>query len=285
VKTRRAKRMAGLLASVLTLAAPAAVGAAERPAERPAEPPRHAGMVLVPAGPFTMGADARDGPVGVRVGIDSVPRHQVNVKAFWIDRTEVTHEQYRPFVAETGREPPVDPKFGDFYAWSGDEFPPGMANHPVVYVDWYDADTYCRWLGKRLPTEAEWEKAARGTDGRTFPWGEGIEPDWCNTRESEARWSTPVGTMDHDESPYGVMDMCGNVSEWTDTWYAAYPGSTLKRDAFGEKFKVVRGGAWLLRAEPFSRVTHRTLAFKPTKRHRTIGFRCAMDAAPGDAAP
>jgi formylglycine-generating enzyme required for sulfatase activity len=269
--------MAGLALSAMVLAAPAAAAASDGGG--------HAGMVLVPAGPFTMGADARDGRVGVQIGVDSVPRHEVNVKAFWIDRNEVTHEQYQPFVAATGRKTPVDPKFGDFYAWSGDEFPPGLANHPVVYVDWTDADAYCRSIGKRLPTEAEWEKAARGTDGRTYPWGEGIEPDWCNTKESEARWTTPVGTMTHDESPYGVMDMCGNVSEWTDTWYQAYPGSTLERNAFGQEYKAVRGGSWLLRAEPFARVTHRTLAFKPSKRHRAIGFRCAQDAVPGDAMP
>jgi len=277
--------MAGLaLAAVLGATPMAARGADAAPAPS-ARPAGHAGMVLVPAGPFTMGADERDGRVGVQIGVDEAPRHEVTLKAFWIDRTEVTHEAYRPFVAATGRETPVDPKFGDFYAWSGDEFPPGLANHPVVYVDWHDADAYCKWVGKRLPTEAEWEKAARGTDGRTFPWGEGIQPDWCNTRESEAEWSTPVGTIAHDVSPYGVMDMCGNVSEWTDSWYLAYPGSTLERTAFGEKYRVVRGGAWMLRALPFARVTHRTLAFEPTKRHRGIGFRCAMGAEPGDATP
>ncbi len=267
--------MAGLALSATMLAAPVAAAAADP----------HADMVFVPAGPFTMGADARDGEVGVQIGVDSMPRHEVDVKAFWIDRTEVTHEAYRAFVIATGRETPVDPKFGDFYAWSGDEFPPGLANHPVVYVDWYDADSYCRWVGKRLPTEAEWEKAARGTDGRTYPWGEGFEPDWCNTRESEAKWTTPVGTMAHDVSPYGAMDMCGNVSEWTSSWYKAYPGSTLKRSSFGEEYKVVRGGAWMLWHDPFARVTHRTLAFEPIKRHRGIGFRCAQSAMPDDAMP
>jgi len=242
------------------------------------------GMVEVPAGPFTMGADGSDGRVGVQIGVDSLPRHQVQVAAFWIDRTEVTHKAYREFVAATGRDTPVDPKFADFYSWTDGEFPPGLANHPVVYVDWYDADAYCRWRGARLPTEAEWEKAARGTDGRTYPWGEGFDETACNVRETAVGWSTPVGTMDGDRSPYGVMDMCGNVSEWTQSWYQAYPGSTLERAAFGEKYKVVRGGSWLLRAEPFARVTHRTLSFKPTKRHRGIGFRCAMDAT-GDGAP
>jgi len=273
--------MAGLAASMLALALPAAASAAEGPADRPAGDRVHEEMVLVPAGPFTMGADERDGRVAVEIGVDSLPRHEVDVKAFWIDRTEVTHAQYRAFVTATGREAPADPKFADFYAWSGDNFPPGLANHPVVYVDWFDADAYCRWVDKRLPTEPEWEKAARGTDGRTFPWGEGTEPDWCNTRETEAKWTTPVGTMAHDQSPYGVMDMCGNVSEWTSSWYRAYPGSTLERRSFGDEYKVVRGGAWMLGAHPFARVTHRTLAFEPTKRHRGIGFRCAMDAEGG----
>jgi formylglycine-generating enzyme required for sulfatase activity len=240
-----------------------------------------AGMVLIPGGPFTMGADARDGRVGVQIGVDSLPRHEVVVAPFWIDRTEVTHAAYREFVAATGRRPPQDPHSAKFYQWKDGEVPAGMETHPVVYVDWHDADAYCTWKGKRLPTEAEWEKAARGTDGRTFPWGEGFDKAWCNTRETALGWTTPVGAMDHDKSPYGVMDMCGNVSEWTADWYQAYPGSDLKRGTFGEKYKVVRGGSWLLVHEPFSRVTNRTLAFEPIKRHRGIGFRCAAGARPG----
>jgi formylglycine-generating enzyme required for sulfatase activity len=240
-------------------------------------------MVLVPGGPFVMGADDRDGRVGVEVGVDSLPRHERDVAAFWIDRTEVTHEAYRAFVADTGRKAPVDPRFADFYAWREGDYPAGLANHPVVYVDWHDADAYCAWAGKRLPTEAEWEKAARGTDGRTYPWGDTWEPDRCNTRETALGWTAAAGTTEGDVSPYRARDLCGNVSEWTADWYLAYPGSTLERRSFGKRFKVVRGGSWLLVHDPFARVTNRTLSFKPTKRHRSIGFRCAADATPGEA--
>jgi formylglycine-generating enzyme required for sulfatase activity len=272
VARRQARGTAWVLAAALVLGAvPAA--AADR-----------TDMVFVPGGAFVMGADATDGEVGVQVGVDSVPRHVARVAPFWIDRTEVTHAAYRAFVAATHRRPPQDPRFADFYSWTGDDYPEGLENHPVVYVDWEDADAYCAWRGKRLPTEAEWEKAARGTDGHTYPWGEGFDPLWCNTRETRLGWTAPVGTMTHDMSPYGVMDMCGNVSEWTADWYGAYPGSDLVRAAFGRTYKVARGGAWLLVHDPYARVTNRTLAFEPDKRHRSIGFRCAADAAPGDGA-
>ena len=242
----------------------------------------HEGMVFIPGGASIMGADGTDGRVGIVIGVDALPRHERQVEAFWIDRTEVNHYGYRDFVVATGRDTPADPKFADFFSWEEGDFPAGLGNHPVVYVDWNDAAAYCAWTGKRLPTEAEWEKAARGPGGRTYPWGDSWEQDRCLTRETGLGWTAPVGLTDGDESLYGVRDMCGNVSEWTDSWYLAYPGSTLEREAFGETYKVVRGGSWLLAAEPFSRVTHRTLSYLPRKRHRGIGFRCAADAAPGD---
>ena len=237
-------------------------------------------MVHVPEGPFLMGADERDGQVGLEVGVDSMPRHQRDVAAFSIDRYEVTHEDYRAFVRATDRAAPTEPRFADFYAWEKGDYPGGMGNHPVVYVDWNDGHDYCAWNGKRLPTEAEWEKAARGTDGRTLPWNGPYEETRCNTLETQLGWSTPVGAVAGDVSPYGVFDMCGNVSEWTADWYKAYPGSTLERASFGEKYRVTRGGSWKLEVEPYARVTNRTLAFKPDKRHRAIGFRCAVSEAP-----
>ncbi|MBI5135896.1 MAG: SUMF1/EgtB/PvdO family nonheme iron enzyme [Nitrospirae bacterium] len=236
-------------------------------------------MVRVPAGPFEMGADARDGRVGVEVGVDSVPRHRVDVDAFWIDRTEVPNLAYREFVRATGRRAPVDPRFPEYFSWEEGNFPSGLERHPVVYVDWGDANAYCEWAGKRLPTEAEWEKAARGTDGRRYPWGEEFDLERCNVREGKLGWTAPVGSFDGDLSPYGARDLCGNVSEWTADWYRAYPGSDLERRAFGEENKVIRGASWMLSYRPYARVTHRTLAFRPTKRHRAIGFRCAVSAA------
>ena len=236
------------------------------------------GMVFIDGGVFTMGADASDGKVGIEVGVDSLPRHQQHVAAFWIDRTEVTNAQYREFIHATDRKLPVDPKFPDYFSWDKGDFPAGLDRHPVVYVDWGDADAYCQWAGKRLPTEAEWERAARGTDGRRYPWGNDFSKDLCNTMEGNLGWTAPVGSFDGDVSPDGVRDMCGNVSEWTADWYRAYPGSTLERRSFGEEYKVARGSNWMLSYSPYARTSNRTLSYEPTKRHRGIGFRCALSA-------
>jgi len=241
------------------------------------------GMVRIPAGAFTMGADASDGRVGIEVAVDSVPRHTRTLPAYWIDRTEVTNAAYREFVAATGREAPADPRFAGYFAWKEGEFPAGLDNHPVVYVDWTDARNYCAWAGKRLPSEAEWEKAARGTDGRRYPWGNEFSTDRCNTRDAEFGWTVPVGTLDGDMSPYGVMDMCGNVAEWVEDWYRGYPGSDLERASFGETLRGSRGGSWMLPGEVYARVTNRTMASPPDKKHRSMGFRCAL-SVDGDGA-
>ncbi|MDH4229770.1 MAG: formylglycine-generating enzyme family protein [Nitrospirota bacterium] len=239
------------------------------------------GMVWIAPGPFQMGADASNGEVGTEVGVDSLPRHAVTLPGFWIDRTEVTNVAYREFVTATGREAPADPRFKEFFAWKDGDYPQGLANHPVVYVTWDDANDFCVWAGKRLPGEAEWEKAARGTDGRNYPWGDDYRAGNCNTQDANFAWTTPVGTLEGDVSPYGVMDMCGNVAEWVADWYAAYPGSDLQRNSFGEVLKVSRGGSWLMPGQPYGRVSNRTMASKPDKRHRSMGFRCARSAQEG----
>ncbi|HZR46833.1 MAG TPA: SUMF1/EgtB/PvdO family nonheme iron enzyme, partial [Candidatus Manganitrophaceae bacterium] len=159
------------------------------------------GMVLIPAGPFWMGLDELppDTPWGQE---DARPKHQVVLPAFYIDRYEVTFGDYQK----------VDPSI---------RIPGRTAKFPVTDVTWLDADRYCRAAGKRLPTEAEWEKAARGTDARAYPWGNAFDPKKTNTGLS----LMPVGANPDDRSPYGVFDMAGNVSEWTDSWYQPYPGS------------------------------------------------------------
>ncbi len=241
-----------------------------RDAETPPE-----GMVFIPGGKFLMGSRGDEGKIGFEIGVDEMPQHEVRIHPYYLDRFEVTNEQYLRFIQATGRPVPADPKDPEYYAWVDGRPPAGQEDHPVCYVSWYDADAYCRWADKRLPTEAEWERAARGDDDRAWPWGSRFDPTRCNAMESGFQWSTPVGSFPDGASPYGVMDLCGNVAEWTASWYRAYPGSTLKRGAFGEQMRVARGGAWVLTAEPWSRATNRNLAQPPTLRHRSLGFRCA----------
>jgi formylglycine-generating enzyme required for sulfatase activity len=240
----------------------------------PGEPPE--GMVLIPGGTFQMGSRGDEGKVGFEVGVDEMPQHPVRLRSFFLDRYEVTNAQYQRFIAATGRPSPADPHDVEYYSWVGGKPAAGQEDHPVCYVNWSEADSYCRWAGKRLPTEAEWERAARGDDNRIWPWGNRFDPERCNAMETNLRWSTPVGSFPDGASPYGVMDLCGNVAEWTASWYEPYPGSTLNRAAFGKQMRVARGGAWVLTAEPWSRATNRNLAQPPDLRHRSLGFRCAQ---------
>jgi len=282
--------VAGLLALVGwgTLLPLGGCGAASKnlregiPSEIPAE------MVYIPAGYFWMGSSERDGVVGIEVGLDEMPQRQVYVKGFYIDRYEVTNSQFFEFVKATREYVPATWDYRQHPSgkiWPVGTPPPGEEQHPVTDTDWYDAEAYCRWAEKRLPTEAEWEKAARGMDGRIWPWGNTFDPSRANTLESGKNWSNAVGSYQPGVSPYGVHDMIGNVWEWTSSWYQAYPGSTLTRTAFGEKYRVLRGGSYLTPVQPFARVAHRyapellPLELRSSQWHVgfDVGFRCAKD--------
>src|SRR3990172_2754402 len=170
------------------------------------------GMVLVPASEFIMGSDDVDAEqIAEQLGInkpwfeDEHPAHKVPLNAFFIDQYEVTHGQYQQFIEKTGYSAPL--------YWKGGKFPEGQGSFPVM-VGWADAKAYCEWAGKRLPTEAEWEKAARGTDGRKYPWGNEFDPARANVGEAQPG-PVRVGNYPTGKSPYGAYNMIGNVWEWT----------------------------------------------------------------------
>ena len=230
-------------------------------------------MVLVPAGEFLMGNEAEG----------DAPSHRVYLDALYIDRQEVTNARYLKFVEATRHRAPqhvVDPQYD---LWVGATLAPGVADLPVVNVDWSDANAYCRWAGKRLPTEAEWEKAARGTDGRIFPWGNET-PSFARLNFSR-RWQgahtlQPVGNYEAGNSPYGVQDMAGNVWEWVNDWYdagsyAAGPARNPQGVSSGSS-KILRGGSWTNSADTV-RATHRREE-DPDMRNSDSGFRCARGA-------
>lgn len=232
-------------------------------------------MVYIPEGWFIMGSSEKDGRVGMTVGIDEFPQHKVYLSGFYMDRYEVTVADFRRFIQTTGR---IAPRI-----WADEEwvriYPVPKDDHPMNGVSWYDANDYCQWVGKRLPSEEEWEKAARGTDGRQWPWGnEPNHPDRvkANTQEAGVGWTASVESYPGGVSPYGIYNMTGNVMEWTSSWYKPYPGSSLQRDAFGEKYKVLRGGSWENPAVPLGRSAYRQ-SVAPKWDHPGHGFRCAMD--------
>lgn len=226
-------------------------------------------MVRIPAGEFIMGTDERFSDEG--------PRHRVHLDDFFIDRHEVTNLQYQRFIEETRRRAPTH--------FSARRHPEGKADHPVTFVSWFDARDYCAWAGKRLPDEREWEKAARGTDGRTFPWGPHFDIARANTPMRWARIgrqgdTTPVGAFPDGASPYGLEDVTGNVWEWTESWYRAYPGDARASENYGEIYKVLKGGSWwdcsFYKCGISAPVYNRGF-FSPRVKNDTFGFRCARD--------
>ncbi len=222
-------------------------------------PAIEAAMIAIPAGEFTMGSDVED----------ERPPHTVFVDGFEMDKLEVTNQEFERFVQETGYVTDAE-KAGDT-SWR--YYAEGKPQHPVVKVSWNDAVAYCGWAGKRLPTEAEWEKAARGTDARTYPWGNQWDAAKANAKEAGHRGTTAVGSFPAGASPYGVLDMAGNVAEWTTDWFKAYPGGDFYSPYFGEKYRVIRGGGWFS-DQNLVRTTERSCSGVELA-NDDVGFRCA----------
>ncbi|MFQ5949340.1 MAG: formylglycine-generating enzyme family protein [Nitrospiria bacterium] len=243
-------------------------------------------MVWIPPGTFFMGTDEIDVEnEGIQLGFprpwfeDEHPRRNVTLDGYFIDRHEVTQQEYMQFVRATGHRPPVH--------WTSGLYETGKGDHPVTYVDWYDANDYCRWSEKHLPTEEEWEKAARGPEGRRYPWGDAFDIRRAQLAPGADILikTAPVGNYIDGISPYGVSDMIGNVWEWTESWYLPYPESNLRSRDFGMKYRVVRGlsyhslghypeGAYQRVLEVTARAATRSYD-PPTERLEDLGFRCA----------
>jgi len=235
-------------------------------------------MVLIPGGEFIMGSDSQeDGKPGYDYGVDEEPRHKVYLKPFYIDKYEVAIGEYRGFLKATGREWFGDSDIPEGYLPELSYNLPDIDQYPANYISWHDADDYCRWKGKRLPTEAEWEKAARGTDGRRWPWGDRFVPLNTQVEENKPTWTTPVGSHPEDKSPYGVYDMGGNVSEWTASHYLPHPGNKYDDGRYSKNVYVLKGGSFLLPGRLYGRGASRSLAY-PAYNHRMYGIRCARDA-------
>jgi formylglycine-generating enzyme required for sulfatase activity len=219
-------------------------------------------MITISGATFRMGADSGDP--------DERPAHDVAVAGFQIDRFEVTNALFDAFAQATGYQTENEQK-GSSQTWQS-HFTPETVNNPVVVVSWNDAVAYCEWAGKRLPTEAEWEFAARGTDGRIYPWGNEYDPSKFNGKTSGIRGTVHVGSYPAGASAFGADDMAGNVWEWTADWYQAYPDGAPS-SFFGEKFRVTRGGGWFDEGKQV-RTSNRSSA-DPTAANDDLGFRCA----------
>lgn len=244
-------------------------------------------LVRVPAGEFTMGVTAEQEQAlvqenGSAAGLFDFekPAHTVNLGDFWIDRDLVTNQQYKEFLDANPEYPIPTSDIEQLKAWSWDpdtrSFPQGRATFPVVLVSWDDANAYCEWADMRLPTEAEWEKAARGTDGRLYPWGN----TWDETKSASGRRgatdASPVGRFPSGASPYTVNDMVGNVWQWTSTLFRDYPYNPDdgREDRAQNAERVIRGSMFAFGPTITRTNTRNKLA--PDDKAISVGFRCAI---------
>ncbi|MDX6443909.1 MAG: serine/threonine protein kinase, bacterial [Blastocatellia bacterium] len=229
------------------------------PNSPPTPPP---GMVYVLGSEFTMGNDLGDE--------FEKPAHQVTLKAFFIDKNEVTCSEYEKFIKATNHRPPNN--------WSSAACPATGINNPVTGVDWYDATAYAQWTGKRLPTEEEWELAARGTDKRIYPWGNDWRANAANAGAGKQGGVVDVGSYPAGKSPSGALDMIGNAWEWTSSDFKAYPGGHISDKPSGE-LKVIRGGYWGSSAPKATTTFRRGWDARDAQLgYKNTGFRCAKDS-------
>lgn len=243
-------------------------------------------MVRVQAGEFQMGTSAKqqadlDAEFELQPGVlrSESPDARVVLAEFYIDRTPVTNAEYKKFLDANPNQPApfLAEAIAQSYNWdkATRSFPAGRDQYPVVLVNWEQASAYCRWSGGRLPTEAEWEKAARGSDGRVWPWGNDWESNLANTAESNIKDESPVGQYPKGASPIGALDMVGNVWQWTSSLEKPYPynANDGREDAQAPGGRVTRGGSWLFGAV-VARTTTRN-RFEAADVSLSIGFRCA----------
>lgn len=273
---KKRKLLVGLALSIIATLFPIAIYAYDGP-HTPKESLYINGMVFIPRGDFIMGADDKElkdvidnfGQRGDFEGYDfeaEMPKRHLYLKSFYIDKHEVTNAEYKRFIDATGYTPPRH--------WQDFSFPQDKEDNPVLYVNWFDAANYCSWEGKRLPTEEEWEKAARGSDGRVYPWGNKFDPYKAVTAEYVLKFFRDVGELTQnaapldpfrgDKSPYGVYDLAGNVMEWTES---------MSNDGIS---RIVKGASWVhlgVRARSASKD-----ATLPEYVSHIIGFRCASDS-------
>jgi formylglycine-generating enzyme required for sulfatase activity len=264
-----------LSVTLLTVTVLASLPGAPVDAAPPAHEPDPVPMIRIPAGAFLMGSPEGNGRD------DERPQRSVYLDEFAIDQVEVTNERYLAFVKATGHRTPPNP-----YGTGPLVSLKGIEHLPVVQTTWYDATTYCTWAKKRLPTEAEWEKAARGTDGRLYPWGN--DPPTATRANFDREWEDEktlhaVGSLPGGDSPYGVKDMAGNAREWVADWYdAEYYKHAPDRNPTGPDKKGVvrsiRGGSWHSPAADLTASARGRGGFA-LQTHGT-GFRCARSLAP-----
>jgi len=242
-------------------------------------------MLLVPGGRFTMGPPGNE--------------KTVTLSPFYIDRCEVSNAQYEKFLAavrksgDTAWRHPEQPAAKKTHVpafWDNANLGRSKPDHPVVGVDWFDAYAYAKWAGKRLPTEAEWERAARGTDGRPYPWGNDPPARGLRYRcnffgsylgEDGFRFTAPVGSFEAGASPVGCMNMAGNAAEWCADWFGPLPREPRLVNPTGPPTgtaRVTKGGAWNLDADSIR--CYNRWPLDPRARLASVGFRCARDAAP-----